>query len=69
MAKMANDLQNTTLKIKDREIRTPLKTWVGVNWCDVKGLVIPAALVTPVVSLLNDTNIIWYGNGVGNHYS
>jgi hypothetical protein len=25
-------------------------------------------LVTPVVLLLNDTNIIWYGNHVGQQY-
>jgi hypothetical protein len=67
MAKMDNDLQNTTLKTKNRETRTPLKTGMGVNSCGLKGLAIPAALVTTVVLMLSDTNIIWYENGVGNH--
>jgi len=32
-------------------------------------LAVPAPHVTPIVLLLNDTNLIWYGNGVGNHYA
>jgi hypothetical protein len=55
---MDNDLQNTTLKTKNRETRTPLKTGMGVNSCGLKGLAIPAALVTTVVLMLSDTNII-----------
>jgi hypothetical protein len=33
-----------------------------VNSCDPEGFALPAPHVTPVVLLLNDTNIIWYGN-------
>jgi hypothetical protein len=41
---------------KDRGTRTPLKP--AVNSGAPEGLAIPAPLVTPVVLLLNDTNII-----------
>jgi hypothetical protein len=51
-----NDLQNTTQKTKDQVIRTLIK--VGVNSSSPEGLAIPAPLVTPVVLLLNDTNVI-----------
>jgi len=32
-------------------------------------LTVPASLVTPVVLLLNDTNIIWYRNRFGHKYT
>jgi len=40
----------------------------GVNPGTPEGLTIPAPHVTSVVLLLNDTNIIWYGNRVGHQY-
>ena len=51
-----NDLQNTTQKTNDRATRTPQKTAVipGVP----EGLAVPAQLLTPIVLLLNDTDII-----------
>jgi hypothetical protein len=49
-----NDLQNTTQK--DRPTRTPLKQVVNLG--SLERLIVPAPLVTPVVILLNDTNII-----------
>jgi hypothetical protein len=55
-----NDLQNITQKTKDRATRSPIKTGGAP-----KGLAVPAPLVTPVVLLLNNTNIVWYGNWVG----
>ena len=33
-----------------------------------KGIAVPASLVTSVILLLNDTNIIWHGNRVGHQY-
>jgi hypothetical protein len=57
-----NDLQNIAQKTKDRATQTPQKS--GVNSCALKGLAVPAPHVTPVVFLLNDTNIINYGNRV-----
>jgi hypothetical protein len=71
MAKRTNnDLLNTidtTQKIKDWVTRTPLKT--GVNSYAWEGQTVPAPLVAPVVSMLNDTNIIWHGNRVGHQYA
>ena len=51
-----NDLQNITQKTEDRATQTELKTG-GELMCSwrVAG---PAPYVTPVVLLLNDTNII-----------
>jgi hypothetical protein len=54
-----NDLQNTTPKTKDWATRILLK---------IGGLPIQAPLLTPVVLLLNDMNIIWQGNCVGQQY-
>ena len=51
-----SDLQNTTHKPNHRAIRTPLKP--RVNSGAPEGLAVSAPLVTPVVLLLNDTNII-----------
>jgi len=51
-----NNLQNTTRKTKDRETRTTLKT--GVNSGAPEGLALAVPLVTFVVLLLSDTNII-----------
>jgi hypothetical protein len=51
-----SDLQNTTHKPKHRAIRTPLKP--GVNSGAPEGIAVSAPLVTPVVLLLSDTNII-----------
>jgi len=45
-----------THKTKDRVTRTPLKQ--GVNSGAPGGLAVPVQLVTPVVLLLHDTNII-----------
>jgi hypothetical protein len=52
--KKNNDLQNITQKIQDWATRTPLKTGNELMFSG------SASLVTPVVLLLNDTNIIWY---------
>jgi len=54
-----NDLQNTTHKTKDRATRSPLKP--GVDTGAPEGLAVPVPLVTPIMLLLNDTNIIGYG--------
>jgi hypothetical protein len=51
-----NDLQNTTQKTKDRATRTPLKS--GINPGAPGGLTVPVPLVTPIVLLLKDTDII-----------
>jgi hypothetical protein len=40
-----------------------------VNSGAPEGLVVPAPLVTLCLSLINDTNIIWYGNCVGHQYA
>ena len=48
-----NSKQNITQKTKDRA--TPLKQ--GVYSCAPEGLAVPSSRVTPVVLLLNDTNI------------
>jgi hypothetical protein len=34
----------------------------GVNSCAPEGQTVPAPIVSPVVLLLKDTNILWYGN-------
>jgi hypothetical protein len=41
----------------------------GVNSDAPEGLAVPAPHVTPVVVLLNDTNIIRYENRVGHQYT
>jgi hypothetical protein len=51
-----NDLQNIIQKTKDRATGTSLKT--GMNSCAPGGLAVSTPHVTPVVLLLNDTNII-----------
>jgi len=55
-----NDLQNITQKTQNQATLIPLKP--GVNSCAPEGLAVPAPHATPVVLLLNDTNIIWYEN-------
>jgi hypothetical protein len=50
------NLRNTTPKTTDRTTRIPLK--IGDELRAPDELAIPAPLVTPVVLLLNDTNII-----------
>ena len=60
------DPHTTTQKTKDQATRTPLKP--EVNWDASEGLAVPARPATPVVLLLNDTNIIWYYNCVGHLY-
>ena len=57
-----NDLQNTTQKTKDRATQTPLNTGVKSGTPDI--VLVPAPHATPVVLLLNDTNIFRYGNRV-----
>ena len=64
--KMDNDLQNIKQNTKDRATRTLQKS--GVNSGTQEGLAVPAPRVTPVVLLLNDTNIIWYRNRIGHQY-
>jgi hypothetical protein len=51
-----NDLQNTTQKSKIWQKRTPLITWI--NSGALEGLSVSATLVTSVVLVLSDTNII-----------
>ena len=51
-----NDLQNTTEKSKDRATGTALKP--GMNSCAPEGQAVPAPLITPVVFLANDTNVL-----------
>ena len=51
-----NDIQKTTYKTKDRATRTPLK--LEVNSCAPEGLAVSAPLVTLIVLLFNDTNVI-----------
>ena len=41
----------------------------GVNSGAPEGFVIPASLITPVVLLLKDMNIIWYVNRVEPQYT
>ena len=53
---LKTNLQNITQNTEDRAARTPLET--GVNSEAPEGLPVPAPHVTPVVLLLNDTNII-----------
>ena len=54
-----NDLQNLHRKV-DWVKETSQKT--EVNSVAPEGLAVPASQVTPVVLLLSDKNIIWYGN-------
>jgi hypothetical protein len=49
-------------EIKDQTTRNPLIT-------GRLRIAVPAPLVTPVVLLLNDTNIFWYGNRVEHLYA
>ena len=65
--KTNTDLQNITWKTTARATWTPLKP--GMNSGAPEGLAVPVPEVTPVVLLLNDTNIIWYGNRVGHQYT
>ena len=58
-----NDLQNTTTKYW--ATRTPTKT--GLNSDVPEWLGVSALLVTPVMWLLNDTDIICYEYRVGHH--
>ena len=51
-----NDLPNITQKTKDRTIQTPQKP--RLNSDTPEGLAVPAPPFSPVVLLLNDTNII-----------
>ena len=55
----SNDPQNITQKTEDWET---LSTNTGVNSCAPEGQPVPAPIVSPVVLLLKDTNILWYGN-------
>jgi hypothetical protein len=52
-----NDLQITTQTTKDSATRAPLK--LGENSGVPEGLAVPVSLVTPVMLLLNDTNIMF----------
>jgi len=46
-----------TQKIKDRATRIPLK-----SGCELRKVAVPAPHVTPVVVMVNDSNIIRHGN-------
>ena len=59
--------QNNTLRSKDRATQNPLKP--GMNSSVPERLAFPALRLTPVVLLLNDTNVLWYGNSVENQYT
>ena len=54
--KINKERPNTSQKNKDWARRSPLNP--GVNSCASEGLALPAPLMTPVVLLLNDKNII-----------
>ena len=62
-----NNLQNITQKTKDSATRTPQK--YGGELRFPERLAVPAPLVTPVVLMLNDTNIICNGNHDGHQYT
>ena len=47
--------------------QTSLKT--GMNLCAQEGLSVPDPLVAPVMLLLNETNIVWYGYRVEHQYT
>ena len=51
--------QRTTQKTKDWAKQTPLKLWT--NSGAPLELAVPAPLITPVVLLLNETNVTWHG--------
>ena len=51
-----NDLQNITQNTKDRTTGTPLIPGDDIRFCE--RLTVPASLVTPVVLVINDRNII-----------
>jgi hypothetical protein len=58
----SNDPQNTTQKTKDWATRTPSK---HIGELVFSGRVCSScSMVAPVVLLLNDTNVIWFGNRV-----
>jgi hypothetical protein len=54
-----NDLQNTTQEIKDWALQT------GENSGAPEMFAVPVPPVTPIMLLLNDKNIVWYGNRIG----
>jgi hypothetical protein len=62
-----NDLKHITQTTKEQVTRTPLKSKVDSS--APEGLLILAPCVTPVVLLLNNTNIICYGNRVAHRYA
>jgi hypothetical protein len=64
-------IYKTLLRKLEMEQREPhyKPRWIMVQWMSLDGLAVPAALVTPVVSLLNDTYILWYGNRAGHQYT
>ena len=62
-----NDLQNITQKIKDRATQILLKP--RVNSGGPEGLAVSLPHATAILLLLNDTNIIWYGNHAGHQYT
>jgi len=59
MVKRQNDPQNSTQNFKIEQHEPHLKS-VGELWCS-RRIAFPAPLVTPVVLLLNDNNIIYHG--------
>ena len=62
-----NDLQNIKQKTRYWATRTSRKALVISGAPEV--FAVSAPHVTPVVLLLNDTNIIWYWNRVGHQYT
>jgi hypothetical protein len=66
-----NHIQDSTQKTKDQATRTPLKPGMNSSAPEMLGVLAP--LVTPVVLLLKDTNIIWlsyaqYWNSDNKHF-
>ena len=61
-----NHIQNSTQKTKDQATRTPLKPGMNSSAPEMLGVLAP--LVTPVVLLLKDTNIIWHGKHLVWHH-
>ena len=53
-------------KLKIKQYKPDYKP--GLNSGAPERLAVPAPLVTPVMLLLNDMNIIWYGNSVEHQY-
>jgi hypothetical protein len=60
-------IYKTPHNTKDWATRTPQKTEVNSGVPERQPAPVP--LVAPVVLMLNDTKIIWYGNRVGHQFT